>query len=346
MGRKRKTPEVKLPAIKQLPSGAWNTRIYIDGRTVSITRPSYDECAAEYLAMKHGVIEAKKAPNKLTLFAAIDKYIEERDAILSPSTIRGYRCIQRNRFAALMKQDISTITQEQCQRAVNLEKKIASAKTIKNSWGFISSVIADSTGNHFNPTMPQVIPKERPWLTPDEIPTFVAAVKGTDVEIPALLALSSLRRSELVALRWSDIDLKKSVVNVQGACVPQEDHKFVRKEETKNSTSRRTVPIMPPLLEALRAEKRHGEMVVTLHPATVWKKVNDICRDAGLPEVGLHGLRHSFASLAYHLGWSEKVSMEIGGWSDIETMRKIYTHISKKSVAEASASFADFFTEK
>lgn len=343
MGRKRKTPEVKLPAIKQLPSGAWNTRIYIDGRTVSITKPSYDECAAEYLATKHGVIEAKKAPEKLTLCAAIDKYIEDRDAVLSPATIRGYRCIQNNRFKLLMKQDISAITQEQCQRAINLEKRTVSAKTVKNAWGFVSSVIAENTGNHFSITMPQVIAKERPWLEPGEIPTFVAAVKGTDVEIPALLALSSLRRSEIIALRWPNIDFKKKVIAVDGSCVPDEEHKFIRKEETKNSTSRRIVPIIPPLLEALKNVERHGEMVVTMHPATVWRKINEICQAADLPEVGLHGLRHSFASLAYHLGWSEKVAMEIGGWSDYDTMRKIYTHISQKSVEEASASFADFF---
>ena len=52
MGRKKKEPGVKLPAIIQLPSGSWRTRIYIDGRTVSITKDTYDECAAEYLAMK------------------------------------------------------------------------------------------------------------------------------------------------------------------------------------------------------------------------------------------------------------------------------------------------------
>lgn len=54
MAKRKKEPEIRLPKIKQLPSGAWRTRIYIDGRTVSITKPTYDECAAEYLAMKHG----------------------------------------------------------------------------------------------------------------------------------------------------------------------------------------------------------------------------------------------------------------------------------------------------
>lgn len=343
MGRKKKEPEVKLPAIKQLPSGAWHTRVLVGDQRVSITKDTYEECVSEYLAVKHGIMEAKKSPSRKTLTTAIDSYIEARQNILSPATVRGYRTIQKHRFPGLMKQDVSTITQEQCQRAVNMEAKTVSAKTISNAWAFVASVIADSTGQVISIHLPQVIPAERPWLTPEQIPEFVKAVKGDVAEIPALLALSSLRRSEIIGLRWSDIDIKKGVIHVNGATVPGEDHKFVRKAETKNVTSRRTIPIIPPLMEALKAADHHGENVVTYHPATVMNQVNRVCERAGLPKVGLHGLRHSFASLAYHLGWSEKVAMEIGGWADDRTMHKIYTHVSQKSVEEASASFSTFF---
>lgn len=346
MGRKKKEPGVKLPAIKQLPSGKWRTRIYIDGVTKSITRDTYDECAAEYIALKHNVIKEPKAASRVTLTKAIDRYISDRENILSPATIRGYRTIQRNRFQGLMEMDVSSITQEQCQRAVNLEARTASAKTVTNAWGFVSSVIAGITGNGISVRLPQIVPAARPWLTPEQIPEFVCAVKGDVAEIPALLALSSLRRSEIVGLRWADIDLKKGVINVNGAAVPDENHQIIRKKETKNTTSRRTVPIIPPLMDALKEAPRNGELVVTYHPATVMNQVNRVCQKANLPKVGLHGLRHSFASLAYHLGWSEKVTMQIGGWADERTMHKIYTHISNKSVGEASASFTNFFANK
>lgn len=293
--------------------------------------------------MKSGVVAAKKAPNRKTLTKAIDNYIEARQNVLSPATIRGYRTIQKHRFPGLMGQDVSSITPDQCQRAVNLEAKSVSAKTLSNAWGFVSSVLAESTGQVYNVRLPQVIPAERPWLTPEQIPDFVDAVKGDVAEIPALLALSSLRRSEIVGLRWVDVDLKKGVIHVNGATVPGEDNKFVRKAETKNVASRRTIPIIPPLLDALKAVEYRGEMVVTYHPATIMNQVNRACERAGLPKVGLHGLRHSFASLAYHLGWPEKVAMQIGGWADDRTMHKIYTHVSQKSVEEASAAFADFF---
>ena len=85
MGRKKKEPGVKLPAIKQLPSGSWRTRIYIDGRTVSITKDTYDECAAEYLALKNGIVRAqKKAAKGKTLEIAINEYINSREGLRSP----------------------------------------------------------------------------------------------------------------------------------------------------------------------------------------------------------------------------------------------------------------------
>jgi hypothetical protein len=74
-----------------------------------------------------------------------------------------------------------------------------------------------------------------------------------------------------------------------------------------------------------------------------FKHVNAICEKTGLPKVGIHGLRHSFVSLAYHLGMAEKITMEIGGWSDYATMRKIYTHISRKDVNEHVEKMSRFF---
>lgn len=343
MARKKKEPEVRLPVVTQLPSGNYRVRIMIDGKSHSIVKSTPEQCIAEYIALKHGIVEAKATTAKQSLSKAIDNYIDARKNILSPATVRGYRTIQKHRFPGLMIQDVSSITADQCQRAVNLEAKTVAAKTLSNSWGFVSSVIADATGRSLTVRLPQIIPAERPWLTPEQIPEFVAAVKGDVAEIPALLALSSLRRSEIVALRWSDVDLAKGVIHVNGATVLGEDNKYVRKAETKNSTSRRTVPIIPPLREALTAVPDPGEMVVTCCPATIMNRINKACRSAGLPEVGVHGLRHSFASLAYHLGWPEKVAMEIGGWADDRTMHKIYTHVSQKSVEEASASFAAFF---
>ena len=337
---------MKIPKARQLPSGAWFCRVRVDGQDISITRDTEKDAVAEAMAVKAGIKEAEKKPKKKTLTQAIDDYIEARRNILSPATIRGYKTIQDNRFQSLMRRDIYTITQEQWQRAVNLEAKTVNAKTLTNSWRFIASVIAEATGQRVTVRLPQIIPAERPWLTPEQIPVFVKAVKGDKAEIPALLALSSLRRSEIVGLRWADIDLEKNILTVNGSAVPDENHKIIYKRETKNVTSRRVVPIIPPLHDALENASTRGEYVVTFHPATVMNQVNRVCEKNGLPKVGLHGLRHSFASLAYHLNMPEKVAMEIGGWADDHTMHKIYTHISEQSVTTAAQAFSNFFSQQ
>ena len=72
-------------------------------------------------------------------------------------------------------------------------------------------------------------------------------------------------------------------------------------------------------------------------------RIKRVCEKNGLPKVGFHGLRHSFASLAYHLNIPEKVVMEIGGWADNQTMHQIYTHISKQDVNTHAEQLVAFF---
>lgn len=335
--------QIQVPTARQLPSGAWNVQLRIDGQSISITESTQDKAVAKALAIKKGILKTKaKVPNK-TVSAAIDDYISARANVLSPSTIRGYRAIQKGRFQPMMQRGIGTITQAQWQRAVNQEAGLVSAKTLTNAWRFLSSVITETTGEKITVRLPQVIQKDRPFLEPEQIPVFVEAVKGTSIEIPALLALSSLRRSELLSLRWEDVDLKKGILRVNGAAVYDENSKLVMKPETKNKTSRRLVPIIPPLREALEAAERKGEYVVTLKPASMYSHINRVCKANGLPEVGIHGLRHSFASLAYHLEIPEKIAMEIGGWSNDQTMHKIYTHIAKTDLAKHTQTLSNFF---
>ena len=70
--------------------------------------------------------------------------------------------------------------------------------------------------------------------------------------------------------------------------------------------------------------------VVRSHPNTLYHQVNAVCREAGLPEVGVHGLRHSLASLCYAAGVDIMTTAKLGGWStaDMTTVRKVYTHLS------------------
>lgn len=333
---------MKIPKAKKLPSGSWFCRVRVNGQDTGITRPTEKEAVAEAMAVKAGTIEAKRSPKSKTVSAAIDSYISARENVLSPATIHGYRKIQRNRFGDMMDLDINKITQEKWQRAVNLEARQCGAKTLKNAWMFISSVIFEGTGNRVSVRLPQVIPNERDFLPAEDIPLLLAALKGTDVEIAALLALSSLRLSEILGLQWANIDLGNHVLRIVETAVKGEEG-LARKVEAKNTPSRRTIPIIAPLQEALEAIAPGDGYVVTMAENTIRRKLQAVSKKAGVQYVALHGLRHSFASLAYHLGLSEEVTMRIGGWSDISTMRRIYTHVSNADISRQSEIFTKFF---
>lgn len=335
---------IKVPTPRKLPSGNWFIQICVNGKRISVTEPTEAACIARAMAIKQELLDPVDRSRKPSLTKAIDAYIDARSNVLSPSTIRGYRIIQRNRFQDAMGRPVDAYDDKGWQRIINKEAKLCSSKTLKNAWGFISSVIHEETGRQISVNLPQVVSDTRSFLEPEQIPVFLEAAKGNNFEIAALLALCSLRSSEISALTWEHVDLKNGIIHVQGAVVKDEGNKYVRKKENKNTTSRRDVPIMiPRLLDALKEADQSCASVVPFHPSSVCRGINKICESAGLPKVGTHGLRHSFASLAYHLGMPEKIAMQIGGWSNDATMRKIYTHVAKNDVLKYQNAMASFY---
>lgn len=335
---------MKLPTPRKLPSGSWYVRIKIDGKTINITKPTRREAEQEAMALKSGFKDVKLNSRNMTLSSAIDSYISDRENVLSPSTIAGYRAIARSMFQSSMSRPVDWFTQANCQRIVNTEAKRVSAKYLKNAWSFVASVLESETGVRVSIRLPQVVKNDLPFLTPEQIPVFLKAIEGSPYEIPALLGLSSLRRSEILGLRWSDIDLESDTIRVAGSAVFDADHKLVYKQTNKNSNSNRVIPfILPQLRNAVEKADKGSEFVYTGNPNQVWVVVNRICEKNGLPKVGCHGLRRSYASLAYHIGMSEEVCMRTGGWSDIYTMRKIYTKVSQKDIHDQTKKFKDFF---
>ena len=344
---------MKVPKPRKMTSGNYYIQLRLGGKSVGITAPSEKECIrqaqyvkSEYLAGRRSEPQEDPTPKLPTLGEAVDKYIDDRASVLSPATVRGYRTIRRARFTTLMDKSLSDISPDQWQQAVNLEAKTCSGKTLKNAWGLLVSVVTGAAGSPPpRVKLPQVITNERLFLEPEQIRPFISAVHNTPAEIPALLALHSLRRSEIAALTWDNIDLENDTIRVKGAAVPNEFHVIVQKKENKNASSARTVPILiTELHDALAAVEKKEGLVVTCNPNTILSQINRVCAKNGLPKIGTHGLRHSFVSLAYHLGVPEKVTMELGGWSDYQTMRKIYTHIARSDVTKYTRELKNFFS--
>lgn len=334
---------MKVPKAQKMSSGNYFIRMRLGGQEITVTRPTEKEAIRAAELLKAEYRSGKKleaAGENPTLRVAIDRYIEARTNVLSPATIRGYRIIQRNRFQSVMDARIDHVYS--WQTVVNGEARLCSPKTLKNAFLFVRSVLKENGIDTGNVHLPQVLLTPREFLDPDQIRVFLEAVKGRECEMAALLALHSLRRSELLALEKNSVDLAKGTITVKGAVVPDENNRYIKKQTNKNVSSARTVPIMIPRLAELVENAPDGQLV-TSYANNVGRSINYACKAAGLPEVGVHGLRHSFASLAYHLGLSEKETMEIGGWADHITMHKIYTHVAEKDKLASAQKLLSFY---
>ena len=353
--------KMTIPKATKLKSGNWRIQLRLNGVSVSITEKTEKECEKKARAIKAnhraGIKEIKPEKPTPTLSAAIDAYIKKRSNTLSPSTITGYKRIQDGRFQEYMNTQIGKLTDWQsiCDKEAkkkirnNEDNKPLSTKTLKNAYYFIKSVYKENGIALPDITFKTPEKNTRLWLEPDQIETLVKSVAGTHEQLPVLFALHSLRRSELLALEWDNIDLANNCFHVKGAVVKDYNGNYIKKDSNKNLSSQRTLPIMiPELFKALSAipeEERTGR-VININGNSILYEVNKACRAAGVPEVGTHGLRHSFASLAYHLGMSELETMELGGWSDAKTMRGIYTHLAAADRLKAGNKMADFYAKK
>ena len=338
---------MKVPEPRRLKSGTWFIQLRLGGESIPVSAPTRLECIHAAETIKSDYRSGRRIKNvtsDMTLSQAIDKYITARQNSLSPSTIRGYTIIQKNRFQKFMDVPISEINDWQA--VYDSEVGRLNGKTLKSSWALIKSVYKEQTGKQLpEVSMVPVVRSERPYLDPEEINRFLDAVKGEKCEIGALLALSSLRCSEILALTWDKVDIKHSRILVAGAVVPNKDNKYVSKPTNKTDSSRRYVPIfIPQLTFALQKAEKASEKVIPYQTESgLLRAINGVCEGAGLPPVGVHGLRHSFASLCVHLGIPEETAMSIGGWSDFTTMRKIYTHVSQRDQQKHTAALSRFF---
>ena len=178
---------LKTPKPRKLPSGNWFIQLRLGGESIPVTAATAKDCTREAAAIKAEWLARKRLPEKPeepeqepTLTVSIDEYIKRKSRTLSPSTIRGYRAIQKHRFQTVMQRPVNSIQDSEWQGLINAEMALASPKTVVNAFKFLRTVIRQQTGHEIpmnGLTLPSVPPADTAFLTADEIPKFVDAIK-------------------------------------------------------------------------------------------------------------------------------------------------------------------------
>lgn len=318
---------MKTPKPRKLKSGSYFVQLRLGGESIPITRASARECTLAAIEAKAAYLAGRQVKSKsdMTVGQLVDAYIAARPAKTSPSTILGYKRYRKDRFAGLMEQKPQQV--KDWQEVIDEELQHVTAKTVKNAWGLVAASLRYAKLTVPEIKIPQIIKKPTPFLRYNEIPPLLQTIKGRPEELAILLGLHSLRSSEIFAVRPQDIDLQHGLIRVSGAVVMGSDG-WTRKDENKNESSQRNIPIMIDRVREL-AEDLTGETAAGINPSYLQKHLHMDCIEAGVTDISIHGLRHSFASLCHHAGVSELQCMAWGGWADNQTMHKIYTHIAE-----------------
>ena len=323
-----------MPKAKKLPSGSWRCRVYsytdADGKKhqESFTAPTKAEAemmAAEYAAKKRTC----NVRRDLTVKEAIDGYIKAKEAVSSPSTIRGYRQMQRCHYDNINSKKIRSLTSEDMQLFISeLVNKELSPKSVRNIYALLTSSVAlyDDFA-HFRVTLPTK-QKKRPESPSDEAVQALYEAASPQMKVCIALGCRSVRRGEISALKYEDI--VNGVAHIHADMVKDSNGKWIYKEIPKTSESDRFIKV-PDLGE--------GEgFVVKWTPDSITKRFIELRNSLGLT-IRFHDLRHYFASTAAVLQIPDIYTADLGGWQrDGKTMKSVYQNNIK--------SMSDYYANK
>lgn len=360
---------MKLPAIRRLPSGSWFCQLRLDGKSISITEPTEDRCRAKAMAYKSGILTARKMPHSITLGAACDQYIAEREGVLKPSAIDGYYKIRKNYLQSIMGLKLSDITarrlslavQKECQR-VGRRGKPLSPKTIQNALMFVLGVLNENNVElDGEVTAPEVKKKLVRLPDPEQV---IQAIVGSEIELPCLLACwLTLSMSEIRGLTKSQsvvgdqLYVVETVVHVRdhaaekerreklGDAAPKKGiYKDVREEGGKEEERPRAFNIPPYIVDLIN--KVEGDILVPLTVRQIERRFDKLLEAHGLRHMTFHQLRHMAASIMAMLGVQKEIAQQRGGWKTPHTMNQVYTHVFDRPRLEADAKINALFEEQ
>jgi integrase len=185
-------------------------------------------------------------------------------------------------------------------------------------------------------------PKGATALTADQLRDLLGMLRADDycqrndlVDPVTVLIATGLRRSELLALRWTDFDETTGTMTVAGKVVRAAGKGLQRTDDTKTHAGRRTIPLPQFAVDALRERRTHpylGELTVSFpstagtlcDPNNFGKQCRKVRDQLGVPGVTTHSFRKTVATLIDEEGLSARVGADHLGHSKVSLTQDRY----------------------
>jgi len=314
-----------------------------EGRRIRRTFPTYaaarDWRANAWGDVKRGRLRADRGPTvreaaEAWLAGAEDGTIRNRSGDrYKPSTLRGYREALRLRILPdLGGSRLREVSTADLQRFT--DRLTGDPSTIRNTLLPLRAIYRHALARGDVTTNP---------TTALQLPALLAALPARDRALWATALYGGLRRGELRALRWGDVDLDRGVIRVERSWDVKDGA-----IEPKSRAGRRTVPVPAALGDHLRAHRDAAGSVSPdalmfgrtpehpFDPSTVTARARRAWKGAKLAPIGLHESRHTFASLMIAAGANAKALSTYLGHSSIAITMDRYGHLMPGNEAEAA----------
>ncbi len=312
---------------KKLPSGSYRVRVYSHtdgtGRKVyeSFTAPTKKEAelkAAEWLNKRD-----RHSRNNMTVHEAIEGYINAKEGVLSPSTIRAYRILLKNDYKPLENIQIKKLNSEKLQIFVSDLAGKLSAKSVSNIYGLLSSALKMYIPDVvFRVTLPKRVKARKSAPSNEDIIALFNTAPPELKKCIAIGAYGGLRRGELCALTFGDIE--GNVVHITKDIIQASDRSWIVKDIPKTEDSYRDAFLPDKVLDMIGTGAPSERVIKYKNPTSVTRVFTRI-RDRLKLNICFHDLRHYFASIGAVLGIPDNYLSDFGGWKrGSSVMKEVY----------------------
>lgn len=336
--------KLNMAMAKRLPSGNWRVQASFTDYDGVKHRASFTEATAKLAETKAmmwqlGMVEADAKKQEKRLGDAMDLYIDTcRVSNRSSTTIRAYVSMRNNQFETLIEKPLKRITLIEIQKWINERTRVASPKTVRNALNLLSAVLKENSIKlDFDLLkLPKNKREEMEIPSDEQVTALLNSIYDEDdfYLAVALAALMGLRRSEICALKWTDISVVEDtpMLMVDKALVNDEHGGYVGKD-TKTSAGTRRLVIPDALYAELKRRRNLKPNIVNITPGGLTNRYSLRAEKYGMPS-RFHNLRHYHASVMLREGVPEKYIVADMGHGSFDMVRRVYGHIMSEKRGE------------